>query len=157
MYSNLQTFIFEGQKVRTVTIDCEPWFVVQDVCDVLGIRQAAGVGRKILRNSEMRKENIPTVFSRKGMEQTGTRKMLLTNESGIYTLIMRSNKEEAIGFRAWVTEEVLPSIRKTGSYSIASRTSEVAETVGASSVSVPLGNGVTLTITITITPNQENA
>ena len=149
MYSNLRIFSFEGQNVRTVIIDCEPWFVVQDVCTVLGIKRACDVVRRTLRKSELRKEVIPTSFSRMGSVHEGTRKMLLTNESGIYTLIMRSNKEEAIGFRAWVTEEVLPTICRTGSYTMKDAPAQAQEPQ-AQDYTITLLPGETITLNLRI-------
>lgn len=129
MYNNLQLFTFRDTALHTVEADGEPWFVVKDICDVLGIKQAADVARKALRGSELRKEFIPVAFSHRGDMREGKRMMLLTNESGLYTLIMRSNKPEAIEFRYWVTNTVLPSIRKTGKYEMPETESEGQERV----------------------------
>ncbi len=91
--------------VRTTVIEGEPWFVAKDVCDVLGL---AHVARSLSK--------IPD--SQKGVQRLntlgGTQHMSVISESGLYRLVMRSDRPEAEPFIAWVTEEVLPTIRKTG-------------------------------------------
>ena len=88
----------------------EPWFVAADVCRVLDIKNPSDTINKRLDSDERGIEIIYT--------PSGDQEMLVVNESGLYNLIFRSTKPEAKKFRKWVTEEVLPSIRKTGSYSI---------------------------------------
>ena len=87
----------------------EPWFVAADVCRVLDIKNPSDTINKRLDSDERGIEIIYT--------PSGDQEMLVVNESGLYNLIFRSTKPEAKKFRKWVTEEVLPSIRKTGSYS----------------------------------------
>ncbi len=101
-----------GLPVRITDLDGAPWFVAKDVCEALGIsdvRQA--VGR--LDEDERSGCSIPTP----GGNQTSR----VVSESGLYALIMQSRKPEAKRFRKWVTSEVLPSIRKTGGYVVATR------------------------------------
>ncbi|MDO4225822.1 MAG: BRO family protein [Bergeyella zoohelcum] len=87
----------------------EPWFCAKDICEVLGIewKRSASIGH--LDEDE---RGLMKVGSLGGMQE-----MVFVNESGLYTLIMRSNKPEAKKFRKWVTSEVLPAIRKYGVYS----------------------------------------
>ena len=85
-----------------------PWFIVKDVCAALCIANYRDAISK-LDDDEKLVSEIPTSGQR--------RKMLFVNESGIYSLIFRSNKPEARMFRKWVTNEVLPQIRKNGHYS----------------------------------------
>lgn len=102
-------FEFESQQVRTLTIDGEPWFVAKDVCAILEIadhHQAVAS----LDDDERGRYTVPT--------PSGKQRMAAVSESGLYSLIFRSRKPEAKLFRRWVTSEVLPSIRKTGSYII---------------------------------------
>ena len=87
----------------------EPWFVAADVCRVLGYDHTPHATR-LLDDDEKAVHKVDTLG--------GTQEMTMVNESGLYNLIFRSTKPEAKKFRKWVTEEVLPSIRKTGSYSI---------------------------------------
>ena len=92
----------------------EPWFVAADVARVLDYRTASDAIRYLDDDeADTLKQRIR---SENGVEQE--RQMLIINESGLYNLVFRSRKPEAKKFRKWVTEEVLPSIRKTGSYSI---------------------------------------
>ncbi len=100
-------FRYRDALVRVVTIDDEPWFVLADLCAVL---QLAAVGRVASRLDE-------------GVRQThtlqtagGTQRMTVVNESGMYEVVIRSDKPEAVEFRRWITGEVLPAIRRTGSY-----------------------------------------
>lgn len=96
------------RPIRVELINELPWFVVKDVCEVLGISNYRDAISN-LDDDEKLVSEIPTSGQR--------RKMLLINESGIYSLIFRSNKPEAKLFRKWVTNEVLPAIRRTGQYS----------------------------------------
>ncbi len=153
MYSKLKIYSFKGLEVRTVEIDGEYWFVVCDLCTGLGIGKngsANDVAKRSLRHSELRKEFIPTTFIRGGVKQAAERKMLLTNESGVYALIMRSNKPDAQDFRHWVTNEVLPSIRKTGSYTMSHVSQEAQPTAVENELVLPkLVAGVRVSLTLT--------
>ena len=100
-------FGYDDQLVRTVMIDDAPWFVARDVCKILGISKYRDAVASLDED-----EGCPVEVDTLG----GVQKMSAINESGLYTLIMRSNKPEAKRFRKWVTAEVLPSIRKTGQY-----------------------------------------
>lgn len=101
-------FGYDDQLVRTVLIDDTPWFVAKDVCAALGIQNHKDSVAKSLDDDE---KGVEKIYSLGGVQET-----IVINESGLYTLIMRSNKPEAKRFRKWVTSEVLPSIRKTGQY-----------------------------------------
>jgi prophage antirepressor-like protein len=94
--------------VRTEMINGEPWFVAKDVCDILSIMNSRDSISKILDIDERRVSPIST--------PSGVQEMNIVNESGLYALIIRSNKPIARKFRKWVTSEVLPSIRKYGKY-----------------------------------------
>lgn len=85
----------------------EPWFVAADVCRVLDIQNATDAVKNLDDDEQ----------SRYCLGSGGSDRIII-NESGMYSLIFRSRKPEAKKFRKWVTEEVLPSIRKTGSYSV---------------------------------------
>lgn len=104
---NIQVFEYQNNKVRTVDVDGEAWFVLKDVCEVLHLGTTAKVAER-LDDDE------------KGMNQIhtpgGTQNVTVVNESGLYHVILRSDKPEAAPFRRWVTNDVLPAIRKTGSY-----------------------------------------
>ena len=95
----------EFGEIRTIIDDKnDVWFCLKDVCDVLGLSNPSQVLEK-LDVEERAKFNI----GRQGEAN-------FTNESGLYTVILRSDKPNAKPFRKWVTSEILPSIRKTGMY-----------------------------------------
>lgn len=107
--ANIQVFEYQENKVRTVDVNGEAWFVLKDVCDVLHmdtskLKQVADR----LDDDEKGRYSVPTP----GGEQA----TWIINESGLYHVILRSDKPEAAPFRRWVTNDVLPAIRKTGSY-----------------------------------------
>lgn len=105
--SNIQIFNYQSNEVRTVEMNGEPWFVLKDVCNILNINNASDVYNR-LDDDEKGVAQIDTLG--------GRQKMSTVNESGLYHVILRSDKPEAAPFRKWVTSEVLPSIRKNGGY-----------------------------------------
>lgn len=102
-------FSFDSLDVRVVDRDGEPWFVAADICSVLDLETHKVVGR--LDEDEKGRFSIPT--------PGGPQEMSVVNESGLYSVILGSRKPEAKRFKKWVTSEVLPTIRKTGSYTVA--------------------------------------
>lgn len=111
--NEIQSYVSqEFGSIRTIVKDGEPWFVAKDVSDILGFTDAAQVTRWL------EKEEQTTLLKVQGLnENSGLRKdARLVSESGLYSLIFRSNKPEAKRFKKWVTSEVLPSIRKHGMY-----------------------------------------
>ncbi|MCD8832734.1 ORF6C domain-containing protein [Staphylococcus arlettae] len=104
----LQLFNFESLPVRTLIIDKEPYFVGKDVAEILGYTRTDNV----IRNHVDEEDKLTHQFSASGQN----RNMLIINESGLYSLIFASKLESAKKFKRWVTSEVLPSLRKTGSY-----------------------------------------
>lgn len=101
----------------------EPWFVSKDVCDALGIHTRDV--RKILDVDEVAEGLVDTIHLTSGASGRPVR--LFINESGLYSLILKSRKPEAKAFKKWVTSEVLPTIRKTGGY-MAPSVANLAET-----------------------------
>ena len=91
--------------------DFDPWFVAADVCKVLDIQNSRDVVAKQLDDDE---KGVATIYT-----LGGAQKMNVVSEPGLYRLIFMSRKPEAEKFKRWVFHEVLPSIRKTGSYSVA--------------------------------------
>lgn len=104
--SALDVFQYAGHEVRTVTIDGEPWFVLADLTRVLGLSQF-----RTDRLDDGLIQNHP-IQDRMGRGQQA----LIVSESGMYEVVIRSDKAEAAEFRRWITGTVLPTIRKTGSY-----------------------------------------
>lgn len=94
----------EFGEVRTVVLNSEPMFCLADVCKALDIKNATDVAKR-LDDDERTRLNL----GRQGETNFVT-------ESGLYAVILRSDKPNAKKFRKWITGEVLPSIRKTGSY-----------------------------------------
>lgn len=103
-------FDFNGHTIRVADIDGSPWFVGADVLKVLyGAAAGKGDFYRTLRDDEKSKvERIDLGFPR------GGKPMILLSESGLYKIVMRSDKPEARAFQDWVTRDVLPAIRKDG-------------------------------------------
>ena len=102
--------IFENEefgKVRTVIKDGEPWFILADICKVLEISNSRMVAGRLDT------EELMSVKLTSGGQR---REMTAVSESGLYAVILRSDKPQAKPFRKWVTTEVLPMIRRTGGY-----------------------------------------
>ncbi len=97
----------EFGEIRTVTIDGEPWFVAKDISDTLGYRMASDMTRRI--DADDKGTHLMSTLS-------GNQNMSIVNESGLYTAILSSKLESAKRFKRWVTNEVLPTLRKTGGY-----------------------------------------
>lgn len=101
-------FNFNNHELRVVIQNNEPWFVAKDLCEVLEIANGRDAVSR-LDQDEKTVSEIPT-------PSRGTQQVNLVNESGLYSLIFRSNKPEAKVFKKWVTGEVLPAVRKHGVY-----------------------------------------
>jgi len=105
-----QTIMFEKNQVRIIGTCEDPWFVVKDICNILDIKDNRSALRTIPEKWKKVEDRILTL----GGEQI----MSVINESGLYRLIMRSNKKIAEKFQEYVCEEILPSIRKTGEFKL---------------------------------------
>lgn len=99
--NDIQIFNYNNKMIRTVTLDNEPWWVLKDVCDVLKLSNPSKVAQR-LDNDEL------TNFELRG--ESGV--VNIINESGLYNVILRSDKPQAKPFRKWITNEVLPSLEK---------------------------------------------
>lgn len=110
--NDLTIFNYQDTEVRTVVIDGEPWFVLTDLCRVLELSNSSMVA------SRLNEADLSTTEVRSGGQN---RTMYVANESGMYEVVFMSRKPEAAAFRRWITSEVLPSIRKTGSYQVQSQ------------------------------------
>ena len=140
-----------GVNLTTILIDMEPWFIAKEVATLLGYentKQAILVNVDELDQKMLSYDECKQLFGQKStnnetLENTddsrglsdrprnnsiniNSQGMKFINESGLYTLIARSNKPEARRFQRWVTSEVLPSIRKTGQYAIQKQTPSYA-------------------------------
>lgn len=103
-----EIFNFNGQDVRTVTINSEPYFVGKDVADILGYQNP----QKAIRDHVDFDDKLTEQIVQSGQN----REMIIINESGLYSLILSSKLPQAKEFKRWVTSEVLPQIRKQGAY-----------------------------------------
>ena len=110
MTNALQIFTYKNNEVRTIEIDGEVWFVGKDIADILGYVNTNDALIKHVDDDDKLTSQIATSGQR--------RDMIVINESGVYSLIFSSKLPTAKEFKHWVTSEVLPAIRKTGSYSI---------------------------------------
>lgn len=111
--NKLATFTFEQHSIRTIVIKDEPWFIAKDVCDAVNIVNY----RDSIERLDEDEKGVALTDTLGGQQQ-----MNIVSESGMYTLILRCRDAVKKGsiphrFRKWVTAEVLPAIRKTGSYS----------------------------------------
>lgn len=105
-------------KIRTLTIDGEPWFVAADVCRALEIGNPSMAVER-LDDDEKGISTIDTLG--------GKQRMTIINEPGLYSLVLSSRKPEAKAFKRWITHEVIPAIRKYGGYMTKSLLEQVLE------------------------------
>lgn len=105
--NELKVFNYLNNEVRTIIVNDTVWFVASDIAKILEYRMASDMTRN-LDDDEKDTQIVRT--------PSGEQKMTVINESGLYSAILRSRKEEAKKFKKWVTSEVLPTIRKTGGY-----------------------------------------
>ena len=106
--NELQEFSFKENKIRSLVINDEPWFIGKEVASVLGYNDTNQAIRKHVDDED----KLTRQFDGSGQN----RNMVIINESGLYSLILSSKLPQAKEFKRWVTSEVLPAIRKTGSY-----------------------------------------
>lgn len=107
MSTEIVPFNFDGEQVRVVAIDGEPWFVLADLCAVLSLSNPSVVASRIDEAA------LSLTEVRSGGQR---RSVTIVSEAGMYEVVIRSDKPEAAAFRRWITGTVLPEIRKTGSY-----------------------------------------
>jgi anti-repressor protein len=111
--SELKIFNYENANVRTTVRNGEIWFVLKDVCEVLGIHNSKMVATRL---DDDEKAKVSQTDLRNGDFEMPNRGLTMINESGLYKVILRSDKPEAKKFMRWITHEVLPTIRKHGAY-----------------------------------------
>ncbi len=113
--------IFKNEEFGQITAiikDDEPWFVVNEICEGLGLADGKSVVRNMKENYELIKVDTKGVFSTHPLETAGgVQEKTIISEVGFYDLVSQSRKPIALKFRHWINSEVLPSIRKTGSFS----------------------------------------
>ncbi|MFL0172471.1 phage antirepressor [Mycobacterium sp. SMC-13] len=104
---DVMSFAFDGHVIRAILVDGEPWFVAGDIARALGYRDAHNMGRRLAAD-EKGTHSVST--------PGGTQVVAIVSEPGLYVAILGSQVEGAQKFKRWVTREVLPAIRHTGSY-----------------------------------------
>lgn len=109
--NELQLFNFENNQVRTLLINDEPWFVGKDVAEILGYSKARNAISTHVDDDDKKGAPIQGDLG-------GTQEMTVINESGVYVLVFGSKLPSAKKFKHWVTSEVLPTLRKTGGYTM---------------------------------------
>ena len=108
--NEIKVWNYNNSEIRTVEKYGEPWWVLKDVCSILEITNHKDLPKR-LEDDEVGRFELPHPQSpNKSIE------MVCVNESGLYNVILRSDKPQAKPFRKWVTSEVLPTIRKHGAY-----------------------------------------
>lgn len=105
----IQVFNFEQNEVRTLQVNNQPYFVLADVCKVLDLTNSRAVSKRL----DVDEKGVTQIYT-----PGGNQKVQIINESGLYAVILRSDKPQAKQFRKWITAEVLPTLRKTGTYSV---------------------------------------
>lgn len=119
---NKEVQIFKNNEfgqVRALEINGEPYFVGKDVAEVLGYKNTSDALEKHVDDEDKKK------IAYRDYPQFGNKGAVLINESGLYSLILRSDLPTAKKFKRWVTSEVLPQIRKTGSYQMPKMSKEL--------------------------------
>ena len=106
-----QTFHFQGKEIQIKVVNNEPWFLVSDIAKALGNSDVSNM----VKSANIKEKHKGTYGVR---TLGGEQKMLFVDEAGMYKILMKSRKAVAEEFQDWVSEQVLPSIRKTGSYSV---------------------------------------
>ena len=107
--SNITPFSYEDHEVRVLDVNGEPWFVLADLCKVLGLANPAVVAKRL------DKADVCQTYISSGGQR---RAMTIVAEPGLYDVVVRSDSPAAKPFRRWVTHEVLPAIRRTGIYAV---------------------------------------
>lgn len=137
MTTQVARFEFGARTLRVIPLDGEPWFLAADVCHTLGLSIRAGAMQHLRHLDEQDRRRLdPDRFRVEGMNR-GMGKAYVISETGLYRLVMRSDKPIARPFQDWVTREVLPSIRKTGSYSIKGPVPNTSQVVAVRSPALP--------------------
>ena len=105
-------FDYNGLSIRCVLVGGEPWFILADLCAVFSMK--TNRGHELIKRLDGDMHDSIEHIDKIGRH----RKLLVVNESGLYNIILRSDKPQAKPFQDWVTKEVLPTLRRTGKYEI---------------------------------------
>ncbi len=116
MTNEIQMFNFEGRDIRVIDRDGQPWFVAKDVCETLELDNVT----EALRSLDA--DELSSEIMKSGGQG---REMRLVSEFGVYMLVFRSRKKEAMKFKRWLAHEVIPAIRKHGLYAAPATVDEI--------------------------------
>lgn len=119
---NLISLEYHGKPVRCIQKEGAPWWVLSDVCKVLSVKNSRDVSNRL----DPDEKGVDQIYT-----PGGNQKVTVINESGLYNVLLRSDKPEAKPFKRWVTHEVLPQIRQTGRYEPKPEPEQPALPVGA--------------------------
>ena len=108
--NNVQEFLYENSPIRMIESNGETWWVLKDICKLISIENHKNITKR-LEEDEVGTFELPHPQSKEKKLE-----MLCVNESGLYSVILRSDKPEAKAFRRWITHEILPEIHRTGEY-----------------------------------------
>lgn len=138
------TFNFNGTELRTIEIEGALWFVAADVCRCLGLQAHPSNGgySSHLSRVDCDEKRVTLVADAPTTQDgrcAGKRRQTVVAESGLYKLVLRSDKAEAQAFKNWVTQDVLPSIRKTGGYLLNENARETAHADTREAMPLPEG------------------
>jgi prophage antirepressor-like protein len=106
-----QIFRFKGKEIQIKVVNNEPWFLAADIAKALAVKDTS----RMIDNASIKEKHVRTILN---ITSDVHREMLFVDEAGMYKILMKSRKAVAEDFQDWVSEQVLPSIRKTGSYSV---------------------------------------
>ena len=106
-----QIFRFKGKEIQIKIVNNEPWFLAADIAKALAVKDTS----RMIDNASIKEKHVRTILN---ITNNVHREMLFVDEAGMYKILMKSRKAVAERFQDWVSEQVLPSIRKTGSYSV---------------------------------------
>ena len=106
-----QIFRFKGKEIQIKVVNNEPWFLAADIAKALAVKDTS----RMIDNASIKEKHVRTILN---ITSDVHREMLFVDEAGMYKILMKSRKAVAERFQDWVSEQVLPSIRKTGSYSV---------------------------------------
>ncbi|WP_407570697.1 Bro-N domain-containing protein [Deinococcus altitudinis] len=120
---------FEGKPLRITERDGQRWFVLADVCAVLEIKQPTRVAERLDEDEK----GVSLIHTPGGQQE-----MTVVNESGLYAVILRSDKPQARPFRKWITNEVLPALRTKGSYTLGEKPNTLPPLISARLAAVAL-------------------
>ena len=114
MKSAITPFLFDSQTIRVLTVNNAPWFVAKDVAEALEYANSSNPAR-LLTHVPDEWKGVNPIHTLGGIQE-----MLTLSEPGLYFFVNRSDKPKALPFQKWIAGDVLPEIRKTGSYSLTS-------------------------------------